>query len=154
VPAATTATRRQLWHLQDVRRRSIVLAGSATAAAAVFGNAFIGRDAMRWFRKLHTPSWQLPMPGFIATGGVYYVLIGYSLDRGNHRSTGWALGVLIGNEAWNAAFFGRRSTRDGFLGLLGFLVPLAGLQYSVMEDAPSRRALMPYKAYVLLYDLP
>ncbi len=141
-----------------MRRRSIVLAGSASAAAAVLGNAFIGRDAMRWFRKLHTPPWQLPMSGFIVVDGVYYALIGYvlarSLDRGDRRSTGWALSVLIGNEAWNAAIFGRRSTRDGFLGLLGFLVPLAALQHSLMDDAPSRRALMPYTAYVLLYDLP
>jgi tryptophan-rich sensory protein len=113
---------------------------------------------MRWFRKLHTPRWQLPMPGFIVVAGVYYVLIGYvlarSLDRGDRRSTGLAMSVLIGNEAWNAAFFGRRSTRAGFLGLLGFLIPLAAFQYSVMDDAQSRRALMPYSAFVLLYDLP
>ena len=127
-------------------------------AAAVLGNTFVGRDAMRWFRKLHTPRWQLPMPGFIVVAGVYYVLIGYvlarSLDRGDRRSTGLAMSVLIGNEAWNAAFFGRRSTRDGFFGLLGFLMPLAALHRSVRDDAPSRRALMPYTAFVLLYDLP
>jgi hypothetical protein len=31
--------------------------------------------------------------------------------------------VLAGNEIWNAYFFGRRSTRNGFLGVLGYDVP-------------------------------
>jgi len=64
------------------------------------------------------------------------------------------LAVLVGNELWNVAFFGRRSTRGGFLGLLGFLIPLAGLQHSVMGDPSARRALTPYTAYVLFYDAP
>jgi hypothetical protein len=72
----------------------------------------------RWRRRLLRSDWlrHCPQPG---PGGL--------------PSTGWALSVLIGNEAWSAAFFGRRSARDGFLGLLGFLVPLAGLQHSVMD---------------------
>jgi hypothetical protein len=97
----------------------------------VLRNAFIGRDAMGWFRSLRPCGGSFPLPAFIVVGGVYYVILGYvlarSLDRGDRRSSGLALTVLIGNEAWNAAFFGRRSTRDGFLGLLGFLPPLAAL---------------------------
>lgn len=62
--------------------------------------------------------------------------------------------VLVGNEVWKATFFGRRSTRNGFIGLLVFLVPLIALQRSVREDPGSLRALAPYIAFVLLYDLP
>ncbi|MBA3741331.1 hypothetical protein [Sporichthya sp.] len=42
--------------------------------------------------------------------------------------------VLAGNEVWNAFFFGRRSTRDGFYGVLAFLPPLALLQTAVAGD--------------------
>ena len=60
----------------------------------------------------------------------------------------------MGNEAWNGAFFGRRSPRAGLLSLGGFLIPLLALQRSVAADPRSRYALTPYTAYVLLYDLP
>lgn len=35
----------------DVPSRSTALAVAASTAAAVLGNAFIGREAMRWFRE-------------------------------------------------------------------------------------------------------
>jgi hypothetical protein len=38
--------------------------------------------------------------------------------------------------------------------LCAFIVPLVALQRSVAVDAHSRRALAPYTAYVLVYDLP
>jgi tryptophan-rich sensory protein len=113
---------------------------------------------MRWFRSLTAPRWQLPLPAFMIVGGVYYGIIGYvlarSLDRGDSESTSRCLAVLVGNEAWNGVFFGRQSARAGFVGLCAFLVPLVSLQRSVAEDAHSRRALAPYTAYVLIYDLP
>jgi tryptophan-rich sensory protein len=62
--------------------------------------------------------------------------------------------VLAGNELWNAAFFGRRSTKAGFAGILVFLVPLLALQEAVAEDAVSRRVLAPYTLWVVGYDLP
>jgi benzodiazapine receptor len=52
-----------------------------------------------------------------------------------------AFAVLAGNELWNAAFFGRRSPRAGFLGILAFLGPLLALQKSVASDPPSLIAL-------------
>src|SRR6185436_15803608 len=95
---------------------------------------------------------------FLVVGAGYYAIIGYvlarSMDRRDARSTAWGLAVLVGNEAWNGAFFGRRSAHAGFVGLCAFLVPLAALQRSVAEDARSRRALAPYTAFVLIYDLP
>ncbi len=113
---------------------------------------------MEWFRGLTAPRWQLPLPTFLVVGGLYYGIIGYvlarSIDRRDARSTAWSLAVLASNEAWNGAFFGRRSARAGFVGLCTFLVPLAALQRSVAEDERSRRALAPYTAFVLMYDLP
>jgi translocator protein len=113
---------------------------------------------MAWFRGLTAPRWQLPLPALLGVGGLYYGVIGYvlarSIDRRDTHSTAWSLAVLVGNEAWNGAFFGRRSARAGFVSLCVFLVPLLQLQRSVVGDAPSRRALTPYTAYVLLYDLP
>jgi tryptophan-rich sensory protein len=133
-------------------------AGACTAGAAVVGNAFIGKGAMEWFRGLTAPRWQLPFPAFLLVGAAYYGVIGYvlarSIDRRDARSTGWSLAVLVGNEAWNGAFFGRRSARAGFVGLCAFLVPLVALQRAVSEDPRSRRSLAAYTAYVFLYDLP
>ena len=144
--------------MQNMKRRSIVQASACTAAAAVAGNAFVGKPAMDWFRGLTAPRWQLPLPAFLVVGGLYYGIIGYvlarSIDRRDARSTAWSLAVVVGNEAWNGAFFGRRSARAGFVGLCAFVVPLVALQRSVAGDARSRRALAPYTAYVLIYDLP
>ena len=136
----------------------MIVGGSASGAAALLGNAFIGAGALRWFRGLAGPRWQLPIPGFVAIGGAYYLVLGYvlarSVDRRDRRSTACALSVLVANEAWNVALFGRRSTRNGLLGALAFLVPLGGLQLSVWRDPQSRYALLPYTGFVLLYDLP
>ncbi len=141
-----------------MRRRSVLQASGCTAAAAVAGNAFVGKAAMEWFRGLDAPRWQLPLPAFLVVGGLYYGVIGYvmarSIDRRDARSTAWSLAVLVGNEAWNGAFFGRRSAGAGLASLCGFIVPLVGLQRAVADDAQSRRALAPYTAYVLMYDLP
>lgn len=141
-----------------MQRRSVLQAAACTGAAAVAGNAFVGRTAMDWFRGLTAPRWQLPLPAFLVVGALYYGVIGHvlarSIDRRDARSTVWSLVVLVGNEAWNGVFFGRRSAGAGFVGLCAFTVPLLALQRSVAGDARSRHALAPYTAYVLLYDLP
>jgi len=141
-----------------MRRRSAVVAGCVTATAAVLGNAFIGPDAMTWFRDLNQPRWQLPMPGFIVVGATYYGIVGYVLaravDREDTETIWWADTVLVANEAWNALLFGRRSPGTAFVGLLGFLAPLVLLQRCVWSDKRSRAALLPYTAWVIVYDLP
>ena len=133
-------------------------ATACTGVAAVAGNAFVGKAAMAWFRGLTAPRWQLPLPAFLIVGALYYGVIGYvlarSIERRDASSTAWSLTVLIGNEAWNGAFFGRRSARAGFVGLCAFIVPLVALQRSVAGDPRSRWTLAPYTAYVLVYDLP
>jgi tryptophan-rich sensory protein len=141
-----------------MKRRSVVQASACVAGAAVAGNAFIGKEAMAWFRGLTPPRWQLPLPAFLSAGALYYGVIGYvlarSIDRRHAGASAWSLAVIVGNEAWNGVFFGRRSARAGFVGLCAFLVPLLALQRSVAGDARSRTALAPYTLYVLLYDLP
>ena len=140
-----------------MRVRSVVLAATTTAAAALLGNLFVGKAALDWFRGLQTPRWQLPMSGFLAVGAGYYVIMGTILARGVDRrdanTIGWAIAVLAGNEGWNFLLFGRRSPRAAFYGVLIFLVPLAALQRSVWPDKRSRLILLPYSAFVSLYDV-
>ena len=141
------------------RDRSPVLKSIApTVAAAVLGNAFVGRDAMSWFQELRKPAMQLPLPGFMAVAGMYYASIGTVLYRSaarqDHRAYRLAMLVLCGNELWNGVLFGRRSTRGGFFGMLAFTVPVSLLQLSVKEDKVSTLALGPYTAWVIGYDIP
>ena len=129
-----------------------------TVAAAVLGNAFVGKDALRWLDGLQKPRMHLPLPGFLTVGALYYVAIGTVLHRSAVRSDDrayrLAATVLVANETWNVILFGRRSTRGAFLGVIGFTVPLALLQVSVREDRLSTIALTPYTAWVIGYDIP
>lgn len=129
-----------------------------TVAAAVLGNAFIGEDALKWFSELRRPPMQIPMGASVAVAGLYYASIGTVLHRSaartDVRSYRLALVVLAGNEVWNVALFGRRSTRAGFFGMLAFTVPVAMLQHAVKADSVSRLVLGPYTAWVVAYDIP
>ena len=137
--------------------RGLAAAAGPPTAAAVIGNAFVGRDSMCWFRDLRKPRMQLPLPAFLLVA-VYYAQLGWVLHRAQQTEDrdvrNRALLVLAGNELWNAAFFGRRSPRAGFLGVLAFLGPLLALQKSVASDRPSLIALTPYTLWVIGYDVP
>jgi tryptophan-rich sensory protein len=138
--------------------RPLVTAVAATTTAAVAGNALIGRDDLAWLYTLRRPRMQLPLAGFAAVGLAYYVLLGCVLyratDRRDRTATRLALAVLGLNEVWNLTFFGRRSVRNGFLGILAFLVPLTALQIAVSKDRTSSLLLAPYTAWVIGYDVP
>ena len=140
-----------------MKARSAVAGGTIAATAAVLGNALVGKESLAWFRALKAPRGQLPMPGFVAVAALYYLIMGMVLARGidqRRASTiAWAIAVLIGNEAWNGLLFGRRNPGAAFAGLLAFLLPLGGLQWSVRRDRRSSVVLLPYTAYVLGYDL-
>jgi tryptophan-rich sensory protein len=129
-----------------------------TAAAAVLGNVFVRGDHLEWFGALRPPRMQIPMPGFLAVGSLYYLSIGTvlhrSIVRGDASTYRLALVVLAGNETWNALFFGRRSTRAGFLGVLAFAVPVCVLQGALTRDRTSALVFAPYTAWVLGYDVP
>jgi translocator protein len=138
--------------------RRLAAAAGPPVTAAVIGNAFVGRDSLHWFRELRGPRMQLPLPAFLVVGAVYYAQLGWVLHRAQLTEDrvvrNRALLVLAGNELWNAAFFGRRSPRNGFLGVLAFLGPLLALQKSVASDPPSMIALTPYTLWVVAYDIP
>lgn len=141
-----------------VGRSPLLKSVPPTVAAAVLGNVFVGRDALRWLDGLQKPRMHLPLPGFLTVGALYYVSIGAVLHRSvlrsDHRAYRLAAVVLVANETWNVVLFGRRSTRGAFLGVLGFTVPVALLQLSVREDRLSTVALAPYTAWVIGYDIP
>jgi translocator protein len=138
--------------------RRLLSAAGPPVLAAVLGNVFIGKAAMRWFAGLRHPSMQLPLRGFVAVGAVYYILLGVVLHRAHVRDDrvmrNLAYAVLGGNELWNAVFFGRRSARAGHFGLLIFVVPVLALQARANTDQQAKRAMTPYTAWVLLYDVP
>ncbi len=149
---------RQLIEGLRVRRGPLVATLIPTVTAAVVGNAFVGRESQRWFRKLNQPKMAIPVPAFVAVAGVYYALLGVvryrAIARENVRAARLALLVLALNELWNVAFFGRRSTRIGFLGMLGFAVPVTALQRAVADDRVATLTLAPYTIWVLAYDIP
>ena len=126
--------------------------------AVVVGNAGVGKASLQWFESLVKPRMQIPLPAFLVVGVVYYAEIGIVLYRAARREDRtvlrWGWLVLTGNELWNAAFFGRRNSGNGLLGLIIFLGPLRKLQWSVRRDRRSVLALTPYTVWVLAYDLP
>lgn len=127
-----------------------------SAVAAVAGNAFVGRDSLTWFQNLRRPTGMVPMPAFYAVGGLYYAAMTTvtkrALDRADRRALACAVAVLVGNEAWNYAFFGRRSPGLGLAGTVVFGVPLGALRAAVAADPLSARLVEVYGAWVA-YDL-
>jgi tryptophan-rich sensory protein len=59
---------------------------------------------------------------------------------------------MLGHEAWNAAFFGLRSTLGGFAGILAFTVPLITVMIAARDDRVSLALLALYAAWVA-YDI-
>jgi tryptophan-rich sensory protein len=99
--------------------RSLAATLVPVLAAALLGNAFVGRESLRWFRELRHPRMSIPLSAFVAVGGVYYVILGIvryrALTRANATAARLALAVLALNELWNVAFFGGRSTPERVL---------------------------------------
>jgi len=129
---------------------------AVTAGVTVFlagvGNLLIPKAAMDWFRALRRPRWLVPYPVFIAVGITYYALMAVvlyrALDRQDASAITWSIVVLIANEAWNAVFFGLRSTLGGFAGILAFTVPLVALMIAAEEDRLSIVLLALYAVWV------
>lgn len=124
--------------------------------AAVLGNLWVPKDALRWFRELRRPRWMIPFQGFLLVGLAYYLLMGVVLyrafDRDDVAAVVLSFVVLVGNEAWNGLFFGRRSPRAGFYGMVAFTVPVVALLVTVAEDPLSLVLVGGYVAWVL-YDI-
>jgi tryptophan-rich sensory protein len=141
-----------------VRYSAVVRSLAPTVAAAVLGNALVRRDDLAWFSGLRAPRMQLPLRGFLIVGASYYLSIGTvvhrSIRRGDRQAYRLSLIVLAGNEIWNFLFFGRRSTRAGFLGVLAYAVPVCLLQAALGRDRLSALAFAPYTAWLIGYDVP
>lgn len=145
-------------HHHGMRASPLVATVAPTIAAAVLGNLLVPKAAVEWFRALRQPRMAIPFPAFVAVGLLYYGVIAVvrhrALVRADRRVARLTLVVLGLNEGWNAAFLGRRSTRNGFVGMVLFAVPVLALQRAVHDDRRSRASLAPYTAWVLAYDLP
>ena len=128
------------------------------AAAAIVGNAAVRRDDLEWFGNLRRPRMQIPLKASFVVGALYYLCIGTvihrSVQRGDRSTQPLAVVVLAANEIWNFVFFGRRSTRAGFLGIVTFAVPVCLLQAKLTRDRTSALAFAPYTAWVIGYDIP
>jgi benzodiazapine receptor len=145
-------------NLLRLRHSPVLRSVGPTLAAAVLGNAFVRGDDLKWFGDLRAPRMQIPLPASLVVGGLYYLSVGTvayrSIVRGDRTTYRLALVVLAGNEIWNYLFFGRRSTRAGFLGVLGFAVPVGLLQAALRRDPVSSLVFAPYTAWVVGYDIP
>ena len=134
----------------------VFVTAAVTVIAAVLGNLLIPKPALDWFRDLSWPRWMVPYSAFIGVGVTYYLVMATvlyrALDRGDTSAAVWAIVVIAANEAWNAVFFGLRSTLGGFLGILAFAVPLTVLLSAVEEDGLSFALLVAYAAWVV-YDV-
>lgn len=141
-----------------MRCPNLVRSLAPTAAAAILGNALVRRDDLTWFNGLRAPRMQLPLRGFLVVGASYYLSIGTVVHRsvltGDRTAYRLSLVVLAGNEVWNYLFFGRRSTRAGFLGVLAYAVPVCLLQATLTRDRLSALAFAPYTAWLVGYDVP
>ena len=76
------------------------------------------------------------------------VVLYRALDRHDTPAITWSIVVLIANEAWNAVFFGLRSTLGGFAGILAFTVPLVAVMIAAEGDRLSIVLLSLYAAWV------
>jgi translocator protein len=139
-------------------KRPLAAAIGSVLCAAVAGNSCISKDDLAWFGALNRPRLQISLPAFATVGVIYYALLGIVIyracDRRDTKATRLALVVLVLNEVWNLAFFRFRSVRNGFAGILVFLLPLGALQRAVSNDVPSAVLLAPYTAWVIAYDVP
>ena len=134
------------------------------AAVAVLEGVLTGSGLKEWYPRLRKPRWQIPLWASVLVGLIVYVIDGFVAHRiltavpsaGDRAVALTALVVvMVLNALWNYAFFERRSTLVGFLGLIGFLGPLLGLQTALfVYDPVAAWAHMAYTLYVLAYDVP
>ena len=143
---------------------SLAVAVAVTVALAGLGGVLAGSSLRDWYGHLSKPRWQIPLWGFMITGGIgylmdiiiFYRLLAFVQDAGARTVALTALlVVMIYNELWHAVLFRLRSTLAAFIGLLGFSAPLAILQVALwVYDLPSGWILLIYSVWFLAYDVP
>jgi translocator protein len=130
-----------------------VLAGTATAAAALIGAAAT-RPKTAWYRSLEKPAWQPPPQAFPLVWTPLYVSIGWAAARAlraapSARQRG-AYAAVLGadlalNAGWCWAFFAGKSVPAGLSTIAALNVAnLALVTRSYRVDRTAAAALLPY----------
>jgi tryptophan-rich sensory protein len=127
-------------------------------AAALEGLA-AGPGVRDRLRSLRQPAWAPPFPAWVAIGGFYYVACGFIAYR--LLLLGWTrpgvtgalalLGlVLVGNAAWNLAFFRRRDLRRSAQISIVYAVLALALGAALLRvDRTSGWPWLAYLAYLI-----
>ncbi|SDM17833.1 Tryptophan-rich sensory protein (benzodiazepine receptor homolog) [Catalinimonas alkaloidigena] len=144
------------------RRRALGTAIGVCFVLALLGNVFTGDALETWYLPLQKPDFLIPLWAFTAIGLLYYVLFGVVLyrvltriqeARVRRQALLLTLAVLVGNEAWNFAFLGMRSTWNGFVGILLFLIPVLWLAWTLRHHERLSGWLVTCYAVWVLYDV-
>jgi translocator protein len=135
-----------------------------TAVLAGLGGVLAGSDLRNLYKGLATPRWQIPLWASLLVGGLGYVMDIFILYRlltevrdlsGRTVAVAALLVVMLYNELWNATLFRLHSPLAAFVGLLGFIAPLAVLQVALwVYDPVSGWVLLIYWVWLLAYDIP
>jgi len=124
----------------------------------------LGTKGLAWYADIEKPTWHLPMSGWALVVILVYLLNGFIAFRllsvplrTGERVIGLVslVIVMLFNSIWTYAFLASENTLVGVLGLIAYLAPLSILQTSLwFYDRKSAVFLMPYFAWVVLYDIP
>ena len=144
------------------RTSALAIALGVPVGCAVVGNAVTGDAVTTWYPTLRKSKLVLPLWAFIPIALLYYLICGRILYRlltldtpAPQRPAGLVLlgGMMVANEGWNYLFFGRRSVRAGFLGMIGYVVLTIAVQRQLRRvDRESAQLLLPYVGW-MAYDL-
>ncbi|MGJ3252504.1 MAG: TspO/MBR family protein [Elainellaceae cyanobacterium] len=138
--------------------RALSLAIAIPLLAAILGNAFISENALIWYERLNRPWFQLPLWGAAIVALLVYIGYGIIIFRAfvKHLWAAVALSaaVVMGNEVWNAFFFGTRNLMLTFWITVGFAGLVLVQAFSIRRgDRLSFGISLIYLAWVVLYDL-
>lgn len=148
--------------MSDLQLIPLTIAIAVCLVLAVLGNFWVGDALKTWYPTLSKPRCLVPLWTFILVGITVYFLQGIVLYRllvyvqvpeGKLVSLTALIVVMVGNEAWNYAFFGLRSCLAAFVGIVAFVAPLVVLMTALFAYEPwSGWLLLPYCFWVA-YDV-
>ncbi|RKD76456.1 TspO/MBR related protein [Sinobaca qinghaiensis] len=136
----------------------LILTFFTVVIVAVLGNLLIGKQELSWFEQLKRPKFfNASIKLFLIVGILYYMIVGIilyrALDATNTFVVVLSIVILVLNELWNIAFFKPKSTFNGFMGIVIYLVPCIILFTALLRfDNLSAFLFFLYVLWVL-YDL-
>lgn len=135
----------------------LVAIGIATACAALEA-LLSGRAPFRFLQTLKQPSWALPIWGWIAVGGLFYVVMTVALARTLEASAMSTLSailivlVLLTDGFWNFLLFRLRRFNWAYWYLFPYALLVIGACFAAFSvDAVSGALIALYVAF-LPYD--